>query len=133
MNKSLEALGNIKIDNYNLWQNDATDKNNSSYVLSIQMSKRSYLLMGDADKEIENKIMKHFRNIKHDVIKVGHHGSSSSTSEKFLKEVNPSAAVISCGKNNKYGHPSKEVIDLLNKYDIEIYRTDERGTIKFYY
>ena len=63
------------------------------------------------------------------VLKIGHHGSSSSTSEIFLKAVTPSVAVISVGKDNSYGHPHKETLDTLNKYNIKTLRTDIEGTI----
>ena len=68
-------------------------------------------------------------DITADVLKVGHHGSSSSTSEEFLNRVNPKIAIISCGKDNKYGHPTKKTINKLKKKDIQIYRTDIDETI----
>ena len=71
-------------------------------------------------------------NLKSDVLKLGHHGSHSSTSEAFLKAVDPDVAVISCKYKNKYGHPHKEVLSLLKKYHIPLYRTDESSSIVFY-
>ena len=68
-------------------------------------------------------------NLKSDLIKIGHHGSSSSTSDKFLKSVNPDYAVICVGKDNSYNHPNKSVMDRLKKYGIKVYRTDEQGHI----
>ena len=68
-------------------------------------------------------------DIKADVLKLGHHGSSTSTSEEFLKVVSPSLALISCGKDNDYGHPHKETIEKLEKYNIPYERTDIKGTI----
>jgi len=68
-------------------------------------------------------------SIKSDVLKVGHHGSKTSTSEKFLGLVNPGLAIISAGKNNKYGHPHQEVTERLSVFEIPILRTDEKGAI----
>ena len=62
---------------------------------------------------------------------MGHHGSNSSTCEEWITYLNPKEAIVSCGKNNKYGHPNKEVVDVLNKYRITIRRTDLEGTIKY--
>lgn len=88
--------------------------------------------MGDATENVEKKMLNHYKNLHHDYLKIGHHGSNTSSSLSFLKAVSPKVAIISCGKNNRYGHPSKEVISRLNKLDIEIKRTDVDGTIKFY-
>ena len=79
--------------------------------------------------ENEIAIINDFDDISSDVLKLGHHGSSTSTSDYFLGKVNPSIGVISCGKNNKYGHPHKEVMNLLEKYNIIIFRTDKQGSI----
>ena len=78
---------------------------------------------------VEEDILDTNKDISADVIKIGHHGSSTSTSEEFLKKVNPKYAVISLGKDNSYGHPHKETIELLENYNIKTYRTDELGTI----
>ena len=87
--------------------------------------------MGDAPKEIEKKIIKDNKNIKCDYLKVGHHGSNTSTCEEFVKTIKPKEAIISCGYKNFYNHPHKEVIDILNKYNVKIKRTDIEGTIKY--
>ncbi len=104
------------------------DLNESSIVIRLDYFNTSYLFMGDAPKSVEKKIIN--KNIQVDVLKVGHHGSSYSTSSNFLDKVNPKYAIISVGKNNKYNHPKEEIIDLLNKKNIMIYRTDLDGTIK---
>ena len=83
------------------------------------------LFMGDA--EIENEESRLWDDV--DVLKVGHHGSRTSTSEDFIEQTKPEVAIISLGKNNSYGHPHKEVKELLEEYDISIYRTDTEGTI----
>ena len=76
-------------------------------------------------------IIKHEDNIPCDILRVGHHGSNTSTSEEWIKYLEPKEAVISVGKNNKFGHPNKEVLSVLNKYKIKIRRTDLEGTIKY--
>ncbi|CCJ33880.1 MULTISPECIES: ComEC/Rec2 family competence protein [Caloramator] len=106
------------------------DLNNYSAVLMISYDQNKILLMGDAEKPSEDEIIKKF-DVKADILKVGHHGSSSSTGSRFLNKVNPSYAVISCGKNNDYGHPHRETLSLLKKNNINILRTDLDGTIIF--
>ena len=86
------------------------------------VKRHSYLW---AEEAVEQKVQWQHA----DVIKLGHHGSTSSSSEKFLKAVKPETAIISCGKNNDYGHPHKEILDRLNKLNIKTYRTDTDGTI----
>ena len=84
--------------------------------------------MGDASKSVEKKLLD--KDIKADVIKIGHHGSSYSSSKKFLESVNPNIAIISVGKDNKYKHPTNNVLNTLNNLNIKYYRTDIDGTIK---
>lgn len=107
---------------------DESDLNNTSIVLKLKYGKTSYLFTGDATKTTEEKILD--KDITSDVLKIGHHGSSYSTTEEFLNKVNPKYAIIQVGTNNKYNHPSKQTLDKLNKKNIKIYRTDENGTIK---
>lgn len=106
---------------------DTTDLNNTSIVLKMTFGNTSYLFTGDATDVTEEKILN--KDIKADVLKVGHHGSSYSSTDNFLKKVNPKYAIISVGKNNKYSHPSSKTISKLEKLNIETYRTDELGTI----
>ena len=87
--------------------------------------------MGDAPKEIELKIIKDYPNLKTDYLKVGHHGSNTSTAEQFVKFLQPKEAIISCGENNIYKHPSPETLEILSKNNVEIRRTDEEGTISY--
>ena len=87
------------------------------------------LFTGDAEKLVEDEILESNYNIKADVLKVGHHGSSTSSSENFLNKVSPKYAVISCGVNNEYGHPHKETLEKLKKRNIKTYRTDLEGTV----
>jgi beta-lactamase superfamily II metal-dependent hydrolase len=85
--------------------------------------------MGDAEEVSEGEILQKQLDIKADVIKVGHHGSRSSSTKAFLEKVNPKYAVISCEKGNDYGHPHKVTIDKLNAKNINVFRTDLEGTI----
>ena len=103
--------------------------NNYSPVIKVQYKNTSFLFTGDAEKEVEKEIISANYNISADVLKLGHHGSSSSTSEQFLSKVNPSICVISVGKDNSYGHPHKETLDLINKNNLTVYRTDKDGNI----
>lgn len=106
------------------------DLNNYSIVAKLTFGQRTFLFTGDAEKESEQQMLKKYSdNLRCDVLKVGHHGSSSSTSANFLKAVSPKYAVISCGKDNDYGHPHKEVLSRLSAAKAEVYRTDEQGTI----
>lgn len=105
------------------------DVNNYSIVLKIRFGDNSFLFEGDAEKISEEEILASNEDISADVIKIGHHGSSSSSSEEYLDRVKPKFAVISCGKNNDYGHPHKATVELLKNKNIKIYRTDENGDI----
>lgn len=106
--------------------------NDYSIVIRLVFGRSSFMFMGDAERISEEEILDHKDvEIASDVLKVGHHGSSSSTSEEFLEAVNPQYAVISAGKDNQYGHPHEEIITRLLEKNIEILRTDESGTIIF--
>ena len=100
--------------------------NNSSVVLKLTYGETSFLFTGDAEKAEEDAIR---TNIKCDVLKIGHHGSRTSTSANFLKKVEPKYAIISVGEGNEYGHPTEEVLKRLKERNIEVYRTDLMGTI----
>ncbi len=105
--------------------------NNYSAVIKLTYGETSFLFMGDAEETSENEMLTQNYDLKADILKVGHHGSSSSTTESFLKAVSPKYAVISVGKENDYGHPHKEVLKKLSYCDICVLRTDESGTIIF--
>lgn len=121
-------VGDLSIFNLNKYTDDWNEDNDKSLVLFFSINSINFLLMGDAPKKIETNIINEYKNLKCDIIKIGHHGSSTSTSSEFIKEINPKEAVISVGKNN-YGHPENSVIDILNKYNVKIRRTDIEGTI----
>ena len=107
--------------------NDSKNLNNSSIVLKLSYKDTSYLFMGDATSVVEKKLNK--SKLHANVIKIGHHGSEYSSTETFIKSVNPQYAIISVGKNNSYNHPSSTIINRLKDNNIKIYRTDEDGTI----
>ena len=110
--------------------NDTYDnENNYSPVIKISFGNNSFLFTGDAEKEIEDKLILLNDDLKADILKVSHHGSSSSTSDSFLNRVSPKYAVISVGKNNIYDHPNDTIISKLNTYNIDILRTDIQNNI----
>ena len=105
------------------------DANNNSIVLKVEHGENSFLFMGDAEAEAEADILSGGADVEADVLKVGHHGSRSSSSQKFLKAVDPSYAVISCGEDNSYGHPHAETLNNLRAMGVDVFRSDEQGTI----
>lgn len=107
---------------------DLSDLNNTSIVLKMNFGNTSYLFTGDATGKTEQQLLN--KNIKVDVLKVGHHGSSYSTTNDFLEKVKPKYAIISVAKENSYNHPSATTINRLKKYTDNIYLTSELGTIK---
>ena len=107
--------------------NNSKDLNDSSIVLRLKHVTNTFLFTGDASTKVEKKLLD--KNIQSDVLKLGHHGSSYSTSKAFLDKVNPTYAIISVGENNTYKHPQDEIIKRLENKNIKIYRTDESGSI----
>ncbi len=105
--------------------------NNYSIVLKLEYGSTSFLFTGDAQSESEKEMLANGYNLKSDVLKIGHHGSSSSTTVAFLKAVAPKYAVIFVGAGNDYGHPHHETLDKFNSAGIKVYRTDLNGTIVF--
>lgn len=107
------------------------EENQSSLVLSLSFMDKVFLFTGDAPVEVEKKILEDNPNLTCDVLKVGHHGSNTSTSEEWLDALKPKEAVISVGYQNKYGHPNKAVVERLEKRNILIRRTDLEGTVTY--
>lgn len=105
------------------------DINASSIVLKVTYGKNSFLFTGDATIETEQDILNDGYDISADVYKVSHHGSSTSNSVRFIDAINPSICVIEVGANNSYGHPHKEVQELLSNRKTTVYRTDKNGSI----
>lgn len=106
--------------------------NNYSVVIKLEYEENAFLFTGDAETQSEREILDVHKNIislEADVLKVGHHGSSTSTTDGFLKAVNPKVAVIQLGEDNSYGHPHREIKDKLKKNNIKVYRNDINGTI----
>jgi competence protein ComEC len=107
-----------------------SDANDNSLVVQIAYGKTKFLFMGDAEETAEKDILKKGYDLTCDVLKLGHHGSYTATGADFLKAADPTYAVISCGKNNSYGHPHAEVLARLEDEDVQIYRTDTMGTVR---
>lgn len=122
-------IGDLKLENLNMF--DFVEENDKSLVISTEFIGKKWLFMGDASVKTEEKIMEKY-NVDCDILKVGHHGSNTSSSEKFIKAASPEEAIISCGAKNYYGHPNQEVIDRLKKYNVKIRRTDLEGTISYF-
>ena len=105
------------------------DLNSYSIVAKLTCGQKSFLFTGDAESDSEEEMLHAGYDLRSDVLKCGHHGSSTSTSAAFLQAVQPTYAVISCGVDNDYGHPHRETLDKLNDAGVQIYRTDEQDTI----
>lgn len=105
------------------------DMNNYSAVLRLVYGQNTFLFTGDAEEVSENELLASSSSLKADVLKVGHHGSNSSTTPEFLKKVSPKYAVISVGKDNTYGHPASSTLNRLKNAGVRVYRTDELGMI----
>lgn len=106
-------------------------KNNDSIVLYGELYGKNFLFTGDLEEPGERALLAHYPSLTVDVLKVGHHGSKTSSSEPFIKAINPSIALISCGLDNRYGHPNTETLTTFRTYGIQTFRTDESGAIKF--
>lgn len=106
-----------------------SDSNDNSLVVQLAYGKNRFLFMGDAEEPAEEDILKKKYDLECDVLKLGHHGSYTATSPAFLKEANPTYGIISCGKDNSYGHPHAETLSRLEDEDVQVYRTDTMGTI----
>lgn len=120
-------LGNASIQILGI--NSTDDTNNSSIVLKITYGNTSFLFTGDAEREAEQVILNSGYDLSSDVIKVGHHGSETSSTYPFIREVMPKYAVISVGKGNSYGHPHDNTLSRYKDADTKIYRTDLQGDI----
>ena len=126
--------GLIKIDNITLnFLNglNSYDENKDSLIIYTNIESRNILLMGDATKESENYILNTYNLPKMDILKVGHHGSNTSTSKKFIKKISPKISLISAGKNNMYGHPHQETLKTLKNSDVYITKKDGAVKIDF--
>ena len=112
---------------------DEKDLNNASIMLSFRYGDTTFLFTGDAESSSESAVLAEYAAaLDADVLKVGHHGSSTSSSDAFLAAVSPDAAVISCGTDNDYGHPHTETLESLGNYTEHIFRTDRLGSVRIY-
>ncbi len=103
--------------------------NDMSVICRLEFGKQRFLFMGDAEKRAENSLLESNIDLKADFIKLGHHGSDTSSQKEFLKAVNPRYAVICCGAGNRYGHPHVKTLALLKELNISYYRSDLNGNI----
>lgn len=123
-------LGAGVLEFYNSQNKDYGDElNNSSVIVKYRNGEDDFLFMGDAEKEIEDKIKNVIGDIE--VLKAGHHGSNSSSDSSFLQNITPEHIMVMCGANNKYGHPHQEVIDRYESIGARVYRSDIDGDIVF--
>ena len=114
---------------YFLKTKEYDNENDNSNVIYTELNRYKFMFMGDASISTEKEIMNKYKLPNIDVLKVGHHGSKTSSSKYFINEMNPKYSIISVGKNNRYGHPNKEVLE--NLENSKIYRTDQDGSIIF--
>ena len=130
--KYYSCIKELNIDNnklYFLQTKEYDNENDNSNVIYTELSGYKFMFMGDAGVEKEKDILNKYNISDIDVLKVGHHGSKTSSSKEFINEINPKYSIISVGKNNRYDHPNKEVLS--NLEDSKIYRTDQNGSIMF--
>ena len=120
-------IGDNKL--YFLNNKDYGNENDNSSVIYTELNNRKFLFMGDAGVEVEEDLIKKYNLKNIDVLKVGHHGSKTSSSKSFVDETNSKYSIISVGKNNRYGHPNESVLENLS--ESKIYRTDKEGSIMF--
>ena len=126
------CIKKLNIDNNKLYflnNKDYGNENNNSSVIYAEINNYKFLFMGDAGVEVEEDLIEKYNLQDTDVLKVGHHGSKTSSSKTFIDEVNPKYSIISVGKNNLYGHPNDSVLETLE--ESKIYRTDQGGSIMF--
>lgn len=105
------------------------ESNDTSYVFFVTIGTTRVLLMGDASVKVEQELIRVFPDLRADILKIGHHGSRSSTSDAFLRHVQPSIAIVSAGKDNPYGHPHKEVVERLKFHNIRIVDTRDGNIV----
>jgi len=123
------TIGDLTFTSYN--EGGFMDANDNSLVLSLNFMGKKWLFTGDASTKTEERIIKNYPSLRCDILKIGHHGSYTSTSDAFLDLLNPQEAVISVGEANRYKHPSDSVLNKLNQKNIKIRRTDLEGSIYY--
>ena len=129
--KYYSCIRELNIDKYKLQflnTKEYDNENDNSNVIYLNYNNYKFLFMGDAGLEKEKDILEKYNLKNIDFLKVGHHGSNTSSSEEFIDSINPKYSLISVGKNNRYGHPKASVLNILN--NSQIYRTDLNGSIE---
>ncbi len=130
--KYYSCIKELNIDDnklYFLQTKEYDNENDNSNVIYTELNGYKFMFMGDAGVDKEKDILEKYNLKNIDVLKVGHHGSNTSSSEEFIKSINPKYSIISVGKNNRYGHPKESVLN--NLVNTKIYRTDEDGSVMF--
>ena len=114
-----------------VWQSELEQDNVNNYsnIIKVCLGDMDVLMTGDAETEIEEEVLRSGVQIDAEILKVGHHGSDTSSSDIFLDDVNPDYGLISCKVGNKYEHPTKDTMEKLQQREVEVYRTDECGTV----
>lgn len=135
--KRLKAGNEIDFHDYTIQilspQNDKKESNANSLVMYMKLGGLGWLFTGDSDKKVEKEIEKKYPNLEFNVLKVAHHGSNSATDKHFVEQYKPRYAWISVGKNNSYGHPTKNVLDVLRDEGMIIFRTDQDGAVQYHF
>ena len=124
---SIFSDGNLKADILAPVSESYDDLNNYSVVIKVTYGEMDYLFTGDSEAEVEKQLLA--KDISAEVLKAGHHGSSTSSTMEFVRRVNPDYAIISCGKDNDYGHPHIETVATFDELGVQMLRTDELGSI----
>ena len=130
--KYYSCIKELNIDDnklYFLQTGEYDNENNNSNVIYTELNGYKFMFMGDAGIEKEKDILDKYNISDIDVLKVGHHGSKTSSGKNFIDEISPKYSIISVGKNNRYGHPNEEVLE--NLENSKIYRTDQDGSVMF--
>ncbi len=130
--KYYSCIKELNIDKNKLYflnNKDYGNENDNSSVIYTELNNHKFLFMGDAGVDVEEDLIDKYNLQDIDVLKVGHHGSKTSSSKTFIDEIKPKYSTISVGKNNRYGHPNKEILN--NLENTKIYRTDQDGSIMF--
>ncbi|MGG7144299.1 ComEC/Rec2 family competence protein [Clostridium nigeriense] len=127
---SFELGEGARIDVYSPIQESYDDLNDYSPIMKLTYGDKAFIFTGDAEKVVEEEVVKKYSNeLKADVIKFGHHGSSTSSTKEFIEAISPKYGIISCGIDNSYGHPHRETLQIIDDMGIEAYRTDKQGQI----
>ena len=130
--KYYSCIKELNIDNnklYFLQTKEYDNENDNSNVIYTELDGYKFMFMGDVSIITEKEILDKYSLPDIDVLKVGHHGSKTSSGKEFINVINPKYSIVSVGKNNRYGHPNKEVLNNLDRS--KIYRTDQDGSIMF--